>query len=173
MKKILSILLISCFLLTGCGNGTTETDSTQSNNTEEDYVLDEEELLENGYTNIANVAYVKFEYEAEGEELTVYLVYMDNSPISSYYLMQKMVQKLYFSRYSTYEIVLTWDGKEYIYDNEVVYNDLNDEEFIDSFPADWREVLENRRSGIATADMISVTDGLEINKGVEELFADF
>ena len=159
MKKILSILLISCFLFTGCGNGNTE-----------DYVLDEVELLENGYTNIANVAYVKVENETENESITIYIVCMDDLPINSYHLVMKIAQKLFIYNCNEYDIVLTWNGQEYIFSYDIL---MNQESYIDYFPSDWREIIDSRVSGTSITDMISVPVAQEINEGVEEFFTDF
>ena len=152
MKKILSILLISCFLFTGCGN--TETNSVQSNSAEtnsfynynnpknfEAFEVDGEELLQNGYYDFRAIAYLKIENIEESEKPIVYIVPCYNCPVQINYLMLKIEYRFDFDC----DIFLTWNGQDYVMNDE--NDNLSSEEYINFMPADWREMLETIQSG--------------------------
>lgn len=147
MKKILIALLL-CATLAGCGKSEEgEIHNNEETKENDRFDINEDDLKQNGYVEIADIAYVKVE---QGEEKPVcYIEYYTNIPEYSFYLMALLQRDL------NCDFVFTWNGEQY------TLNDETPEDIEKAFPSDWKEIIEqSQEAGIenfitkATADAI-------------------
>lgn len=159
MKKRILFILLVCLFLMGCGN------EKNISSDKIEFNVDAESLLQNGYEEIAGLAYCKLDYSSE--KPLCYIQYESNYPQSAFYLMGSLTKELNYGC----DFVIVWDGKEYIFD------DAMEENYEEAFPAEWKDTIEKSQDiGIdnlvtkAVADTIdeSVERFCEKNRKVEE-----
>lgn len=167
-KKLVAILLAACVLASGCGNGDSgkgnfneANTNTKDTETQTDFAVNEKKLEEDGYTDIAGIAYTKVK-EEKGTPI-LYLVCKKNEPEKNIYLWSQMVSNIEgISNYS-----ITWDGKEYLIDAES--EDIETEEDMFALlPSGWEEIFKEMQSKGQGADgIISKADAENIDSAVE------
>lgn len=143
MKKIL-LALLSCLLLAGCGNQ----ESISNDNIE--FEIDCENLAENGYEEIAGLAYCKLDYSSE--KPLCYIQYESNYPQSAFYLMGSLMEELNYGC----DFLIIWDGKEY------ALNDETAENYDEAFPKEWKDTIEKSQDiGIDNLVTKAVADSID------------
>lgn len=147
MKKILFILL-SFLLLTGCGSE----ESISNDNIE--FELDYETLIENGYEELAGLAYCKLDYSSE--KTLCYIQYESSYPKSAFYLMGSLVKKLDYDC----DFVIVWNGKEYKFD------DTTEENYEKSFPEEWKDTIEESQN-VGIDNLVPKVTANTIDEAVE------
>ncbi|KAI4446174.1 hypothetical protein C823_000692 [Eubacterium plexicaudatum ASF492] len=167
-KKLIALMLAACVLASGCGNGDSGKENfneantnTKDTETQTDFAVDEKKLEEDGYTDIACIAYAKIK-EEKGNQ-TLYLVCKKNEPEQNIYLWSQMVSNI--ESISSYSI--TWDGKEYLIDAES--EDMETEEdMLALLPPGWREIFKEMQSkGDGADSIVSKADAENIDRAVE------
>ena len=106
-KRVLVILMMVVLLLEGCSNSNSEK-KVSNTYAEENEINDEEKenfekLKEEGYENIAEIAYAK----ADNGEIR--LIYISDNPEESLYLAANLIVEIEEEK----NLIITWKDKEY------------------------------------------------------------
>lgn len=169
MKKLLITALLAMCALAGCGgNSGKETSSngadsnSQISSQQTDFEIDEKKLKEEGYEDIAGIAYARIE-DNEGKPI-VYLVCCKNQPEQNIYIWSQIMSNI--EDVSGYSIV--WNSKEYFID--MTSEDIETEEGMMSLlPHGWQEIFKKMQAdGKGVDGLVSKADAEDIDDAVEK-----
>lgn len=183
-KKLIVLMIAACVLATGCGNGNEKKPESErasvldaekgagdsgeeDSETQTDFEIGEKKLEEDGYEDIAGVAYAKIVEDKGGP--IAYLVCHKNDPEQNIYLWSQIMSNI--ESVSNYSI--TWNGKEYFIDTES--EDIKtEEEMLALLPSGWEEVFKTMQSkGQGTDGIISKADAENIDSAVENFASEY
>lgn len=153
MKKMLMLIVVVIVLIAGCSS----TEGTGREVEPATFELNETELEEQGYTDLADIAFAKAE-QVDGN-IMVYLKYKDKNPEKSIYLMGTIMKEMNYD--CDFEIV--WGEEEYLFTDENFEGVTKDNVF-EFFPESWENTLvELYQSGSGMDYIVSkgVADDIE------------
>lgn len=169
MKRFLGILLCS-LLLAGCGGQNTASESG-TGSTIEEFEIDESQLEEQGYTELADIAWGKI-IDEDGIP-TVYLEYSKNVPELSFYLITAIMREFSSSpQHVSPDLVIVWNSETYEFGDNIP-DDVDGEGLIDYFPGDWHDLVRRIVNGESIVQIVSKQSGDIIDAVAEEFVNDY
>ena len=159
MKKMVWVAFAVVFLLSGCG---------KAGEIPENAIFDVEKegLLDSGYEEIADFAYLKLEGGKENPVANI--VYYRNNPENALYLISSIMREAG----SECEFIVEWNDKEYVYDDSLP-EDIDTNEMLDYFPEEWQDVIKNIQAGFSIDNFISKSFAEIIDGDVSDIYAKF
>ena len=169
MKRFLGIL-ICALLLAGCGVENTTSES-ETGTIIEEFEIDENDLEEQGYTELADIAWGKIVDEDRAP--TVYLEYSKNVPELSFYLISAIMREFSSSpQHVSPDLMIVWDNETYEFGDNIP-DDIGGEGLIEYFPDDWHDLVERIVNGESISQIVSKQSGDIIDTVAEEFVNDY
>lgn len=166
MKKYIVVMIVACITLVGCA----KTEDAKNLDDQEEFSINEKDLENDGYSEIARIAYGKI--ESSSDRPIVHLVYRKTDPEVALYLMSAIMRRFNLEC----DFIIMWNGEKYVID-KITGEFSTKENLSEIFPNDWNEavqsILSDMDSGGGIDGFVSKKDADRIDLAVDNFVSQF